>query len=89
MLGVASIQLGRKVMKRIRENLFWALAYNMTLLPLAAGLLRPVNGWVFQPELAGFAMALSSVTVVTLSLMLKGYKPPVLNGRVPGNPRKD
>lgn len=72
----ASIQLARKVMGRIRLNLFWAFAYNMLLLPLAAGVLYPVV--VFRPEYGAFAMALSSVTVVSLSLLLKRYTPPAV-----------
>lgn len=75
--AVAAIQLSRKVMTRIRQNLFWAFAYNTSLIPLAAGALYPTFGLTFRPELAGLAMAMSSVTVVTLSLLLKGYTPPV------------
>jgi Cu+-exporting ATPase len=75
--AVAAVQLGRQVMSRIRQNLFWAFAYNSALIPLAAGALYPFFGIAFRPELAGLAMALSSVTVVTLSLMLKRYVPPV------------
>jgi len=74
--AVAAIQLSRKVMRRIKENLFWAFAYNTALIPVAAGLLYPFFGITFRPEFAGAAMALSSVTVVSLSLMLKGYVPP-------------
>ncbi len=74
---VAAIQLSKKVMKRIKQNLFWAFAYNTILIPVAAGLLYPFFGITFRPEFAGLAMALSSVTVVTLSLMLKKYSPPV------------
>jgi Cu+-exporting ATPase len=73
---VAAIELSRKVMTRIRENLFWAFAYNTALIPVAAGLLYPFFGITFRPEYAGFAMAMSSVTVVSLSLLLKGYIPP-------------
>jgi Cu+-exporting ATPase len=73
--AAAAIQLGRKVMSRIKQNLFWAFAYNTALIPVAAGLLYPFFGITFRPELAGFAMAMSSVTVVTLSLLLKGYMP--------------
>jgi Cu+-exporting ATPase len=72
---VVAIQLARKVMSRIKQNLFWAFAYNTVLIPVAAGLLYPFFGIAFRPELAGFAMAMSSVTVVTLSLMLKKYVP--------------
>ena len=74
--AVAAIQLGRKVMSRIKQNLFWAFAYNTALIPVAAGLLYPFFKISFRPELAGFAMAMSSVTVVTLSLLLKNYVPP-------------
>jgi Cu+-exporting ATPase len=72
---VAAVQLSRKVMARIKQNLFWAFAYNTALIPVAAGVLYPF-GMTFRPEFAGLAMALSSVTVVSLSLMLRGYVPP-------------
>jgi Cu+-exporting ATPase len=73
---VAAIELSRKVMARIKGNLFWAFAYNTALIPVAAGLLYPFFGITFRPEFAGLAMAMSSVTVVSLSLLLKGYIPP-------------
>ena len=73
--AVAAIQLSAKVMTRIKQNLFWAFAYNTALIPLAAGVLHPAFGLTFRPELAGLAMAMSSVTVVTLSLTLKGFVP--------------
>lgn len=73
--AAAAVQLGRKVMSRIKQNLFWAFAYNTALIPVAAGLLYPFFKITFRPELAGFAMAMSSVTVVTLSLLLKRYVP--------------
>lgn len=74
--AVAGVQLSRKVMGRIKQNLFWAFAYNVILIPVAAGVLYPTFGITFRPEYAGLAMALSSVTVVSLSLMLKRYLPP-------------
>jgi Cu+-exporting ATPase len=74
--AVAAVQLSRKVMGRIKLNLFWAFFYNTLLIPLAAGVLYPAYGITFQPEWAGMAMALSSVTVVTMSLLLRGYVPP-------------
>jgi len=74
--AVAGLQLSRKVMGRIKLNLFWAFAYNVILIPVAAGVLYPTLGITFRPEYAGLAMALSSVTIVTLSLLLKGYVPP-------------
>ena len=73
--SVAAIQLSKKVMGRIKGNIFWAFAYNAALIPVAAGVLYPFNGFVFRPELAALAMALSSVTVVSLSLLLKKYIP--------------
>ena len=76
--AVAGIQLSQKVMGRIKQNLFWAFAYNTALIPLAAGLLTPFFGISFEPEFAGLAMAMSSVTVISLSLMLKNYSPPAL-----------
>jgi len=80
--AAAAIQLGRKVMSRIKQNLFWAFAYNTALIPVAAGLLYPVFRIAFRPELAGFAMAMSSVTVITLSLLLKGYVPAAKKGSI-------
>ncbi|MDR0900032.1 MAG: heavy metal translocating P-type ATPase [Methanobrevibacter sp.] len=74
---VAAIQFSSKVMSRIKQNIFWAFAYNIILIPIAAGLLYPFFGIVFRPELAGLAMALSSVTVITLSLTLKAYIPQI------------
>ena len=64
-------------MRRIKENIFWAFAYNSILIPVAAGVLYPNFGIMFKPELAGLAMALSSVTVISLSLLLKRYVPPI------------
>ena len=82
--AVAGIQLSRKVMSRIKQNIFWAFAYNSALIPIAAGVLYPFTGYVFDPALAALAMALSSVTVVSLSLMLRGYVPPALQERMRG-----
>ncbi|HRU92779.1 MAG TPA: heavy metal translocating P-type ATPase [Candidatus Marinimicrobia bacterium] len=71
----AALQLSRKVMSRIRQNLFWAFAYNAALVPVAAGVLYPLFGITFRPELGGLAMALSSVTVISLSLNLRRFNP--------------
>jgi Cu+-exporting ATPase len=73
---VAAIELSRKVIGRVKLNLFWAFAYNSALIPVAAGVLYPTFGIAFRPEFAALAMAASSVTVVSLSLLLKGYVPP-------------
>jgi len=75
--AVAAVQLSKKVMQRIKQNIFWAFAYNTVLIPVAAGILYPLFGITFKPEFAGLAMAMSSVTIVSLSLMLKRYLPPV------------
>jgi Cu+-exporting ATPase len=68
---VTAISLSRATMGRIKQNLFWALAYNVAGIPIAAGLLYPFTGWLLKPELAGLAMALSSVSVITNSLLLR------------------
>jgi Cu+-exporting ATPase len=74
---VAAIQLSGKTLSKIKQNLFWAMIYNTILIPVAAGLLYPFFGIVFLPEWAGAAMALSSVSVVTNSLLMKNYMPPI------------
>jgi Cu+-exporting ATPase len=78
---VSGIQLARKVMMRIKQNIFWAFAYNTALIPIALGVLYPFFGITLKPEWAGLAMAMSSVTVVTLSLMLKRFKPAAVRER--------
>jgi len=72
---VAGIQLSRKTMTKIKENLVWAFAYNVALIPVAAGLLYLVTGVLLNPILSGAAMALSSVTVISNSLMLRRFRP--------------
>jgi Cu+-exporting ATPase len=70
--GVAgALDLARRTMRVIRQNLFWAFAYNIIGIPIAAGVLYPFTGWLLSPVLASAAMALSSVTVVANSLRLK------------------
>jgi Cu+-exporting ATPase len=76
---VTAIDLSKKSMRRIRLNMFWALAYNSAGIPVAMGLLYPFLGLTLPPELAGLAMALSSVSVVTSSLLLNRYKKPQLS----------
>jgi P-type Cu+ transporter len=78
---ITALELGKKTVSKIKQNLFWAFAYNTGLIPVAAGALVPifglsVFGWL--PILAGIAMAMSSVTVVTNSLLLGRYKPKLL-----------
>ncbi|MDQ7840588.1 MAG: heavy metal translocating P-type ATPase [bacterium] len=72
---LSAIALSRRTMRTIRQNLFWAFAYNVALIPVAAGVLYPFTGMLLSPVLAALAMAASSVTVVSNSLRLRGYRP--------------
>ena len=63
-------------MRNIRENLFWAFAYNVMLIPVAMGVLYPFTGLLLDPILAAAAMALSSVTVVSNALRLRRFRVP-------------
>lgn len=69
-----AVQLSRLTIKNIKQNLFWAFFYNCAGIPLAAGLLYPINGMLLSPMFAGFAMAASSVFVVTNALRLRTKK---------------
>lgn len=72
-----AIALSKATMKNIGENLFWAFAYNVALIPVAAGLLYPFNGMLLSPVFAAGAMALSSVFVLSNALRLKRFKAPL------------
>ena len=77
---VSAIQLARKTINKVKQNLFWAFVYNVVSIPIAAGALFAVDGAPqllrsLRPEVAGFAMAFSSVSVVLSAMMLRLYKP--------------
>lgn len=71
---VKAIRLSKITMQGIKQNLFWAFIYNIIGIPLASGALYPVFGWLLNPVFAGFAMAMSSVSVVSNSLRIKSKK---------------
>lgn len=86
---VTAIQLSGKTIKKVWQNLFWAFIYNILAIPIAGGAIYPSyefihpifrylpSGFTLRPEIAGFAMAFSSVSVVTNSLLLRRYTPPI------------
>lgn len=69
-----ALKLSKKTVRTIKQNLFWAFIYNLIGIPIAAGVLYPVNGFLLNPMIAGAAMALSSISVVSNSLRLKFAK---------------
>ncbi len=71
---VKAVKLSKMTMRGIKQNLFWAFAYNVIGIPLAAGAFYPLFGWLLNPVFAGFAMAMSSVSVVSNSLRIKTQK---------------
>ncbi len=73
---VTAIALAKRTIRAMKQNFFWAFAYNAVLIPVAAGVLYPVVGIVLSPVLAGAAMALSSVSVVANSLRWRRFAPP-------------
>jgi len=74
---IAAIQLSHATMKNIRQNLFFAYIYNVCGIPIAAGILYPFFGWLLNPVIAGAAMVLSSVSVVTNALRLRNFQPKI------------
>nr|MBA2569603.1 copper-translocating P-type ATPase [Chloroflexota bacterium] len=84
-----AIALSRATMRNIKQNLFWAFAYNVALIPLAAGILYPFTGMLLDPMLAAAAMALSSVTVVGNALRLRWFRPPRSASKAAPPPRRE
>jgi Cu+-exporting ATPase len=80
---VTAIALSRATMRNIKQNLFWAFAYNVVLIPVAMGVLYPSTGILLDPILAAAAMALSSVTVVSNALRLRRFTPAELTAEAP------
>lgn len=76
---VTAIQLSRATIRNIRQNLFFAFIYNVAGIPIAAGILYPIFGWLLSPIIAGAAMAFSSVSVVTNALRLRNFQPKALS----------
>ena len=78
-----AVSISRAVISNIKLNLFWAFAYNIVLIPVAAGALYPIFGWLLSPVLAGAAMGFSSVFVLTNALRLRGFKTPLIERVAP------
>ncbi|MDO4936365.1 MAG: heavy metal translocating P-type ATPase [Sutterellaceae bacterium] len=76
--AVAAVDLSKAVMRNIRQNLFWAFFYNAVGIPVAAGVFYTMLGWTLNPMIAAAAMSMSSVSVVSNALRLRGFKPRVL-----------
>jgi Cu+-exporting ATPase len=74
---VTAIQLSRATIRNIRQNLFFAFIYNVAGIPIAAGVLYPILGWLLNPVIAGAAMAFSSFSVVTNALRLRNFRPKI------------
>jgi len=86
---VTSIDLSRATMRNIRQNLFFAFIYNVAGIPVAAGILYPVFGWLLSPMIAAAAMALSSISVVANANRLRTFRPPAMKDSATGSVEVD
>ncbi len=75
---IKAIDLSKYTLKKIKQNLFWAFFYNSVGIPVAAGILYPFTGWLLNPAIAAAAMAFSSVSVVSNTLLMKRYKSKII-----------
>jgi Cu+-exporting ATPase len=73
-----AIELSKRTLRTIKQNLFWAFIYNILGIPIAAGVLYPFFGMLLDPMVASAAMALSSVSVVSNSLRLRRFRPSLI-----------
>jgi len=85
---VATVQIARFTMRRVRQNLGWAFGYNTFSIPIGAGLLYPFFAQVVSPELAAFLMAISSLSVTLNSMAMRDYVPPIRRGGQPQQVRR-
>ena len=81
--AVGAVELSQAVMRNIKQNLFWAFFYNAIGIPLAAGVFYAAFGWLLNPMFAAAAMSLSSVTVVSNALRLRGFRPALADAQRP------
>lgn len=80
---VAAIEVGQATMRKVKQNLFWAFAYNTVGIPIAAGIIYPFTKQIVGPELAAFFMAVSSVSVTLNTLLLRRFRPSAVRARMP------
>lgn len=80
-----ALRIGRGTLRKMRQNLWWAVGYNVIALPIAAGVFQPAFGLVLRPEIAALSMSGSSLIVAVNALMLKGLKLPAPPA-APSNP---